>query len=361
MSETLSIAAGGDCFPDGPFYEGDEPTSREFVSTLEVLGTADLRVASFETPLTKRGQPIEKLVAVRSDPAVAADFGRLGFDVLSLANNHVYDYGPEGLADTIQALEGIGVAHVGAGDSIESAAAPTVLERKGRRVGFIAFTCLVPPGSAASAERPGVAPIRVHSEYEVNPFWQIEEPGEPKMVTIRTRVDEEDCQAALGHIRKLRAEVDILCVFIHWGYGTSEELAEYQRPLAHALVDAGADAVLGSHVHDVQGIEVHKGVPILYSPGSMVGNQIPIDYSQLSEETAELFAAMSLDGYIARLSFNADRPCEVEIVPTSLDDNGLPILAKGQNLERIFDRITRHSTKLGTSLTRRNGVLVSTA
>ena len=89
----------------------------------------------------------------------------------------------------------------------------------GLTVGFVAFTCLGAPGSFATAERPGVAAIRVHSGFEVNPLWQIDEPGEPMMVTIRTRVDEHDCQAALSHIQSLRAKVDVLCVSIHWGTG----------------------------------------------------------------------------------------------------------------------------------------------
>jgi poly-gamma-glutamate synthesis protein (capsule biosynthesis protein) len=358
MSETLSVVVGGDCFPTNHFYEGDSPISPGVAPTLDLLAAADLRFANFETPLSERGRPAEKLAAIRSHPALAADFARLGFDIVSLANNHVCDYGPDALADTIGAMDEIGVAHVGAGDSIETAAAGKVLERNGLSIGFIAFTCLAGPGAVATAERPGVAAIRVHSGYEVNPFWEIEEPGEPLMVTIRTRVDEDDCRAALDRVRALREQVDVLCVSVHWGYGGSDELAEYQRPLAHAVVDAGADAVFGNHVHAVQGIEVHEGVPILYSPGTLVGRQEPFDLAALSETMRKVVAAMSPDGYVARLSFGRDRPCEVELVPTSVDDNGLPILAHGEILERIVERVTRHSAKLGTALELRDGALI---
>jgi poly-gamma-glutamate capsule biosynthesis protein CapA/YwtB (metallophosphatase superfamily) len=357
MTDTLSIAVGGDIFPDDYFYDGESPKNPEFSSTLGLLHSADLRFGNFETPLSERGRPVEKLVAVRSHPKVAADFARLGFDLVSLANNHVCDYGPLALADTIQTLDDIGVEHVGAGESLEAAVAPTVLERKGLKVGFIAFTCLGEPGSVATAERPGVAAIRVHSGFEVNPLWQMAEPGEPMMVTIRTRVDEEDCQAALSRIQSLRREVDILCVSVHWGYGASAELAEYQRPLAHALVDAGVDAVLGNHVHDVQGIEIYKGAPILYSPGTLLGGQAPIDFDALDETARKLYAAVSPDGYLARLDFGDGR-CEVEIVPTSIDEHGLPIIARDGVLDRIVDRISRHSAELGTPLALRQGTLV---
>ncbi len=358
MNETVSLAVAGDCFPNGHFYRDGEPISARFAETVGVLERADLRFTNFETPLSYRGRPAEKLAAIRSDPELVADFGRLGFDVVTLANNHVTDYGPDALADTIDAFDGLGIAHVGAGDSIATALQPVVLERNGLTVGFIAFTCLAAAGAPATEERPGVAAIRIHSGYEVNPLWEIEEPGEPLMVTIRTRVDEDECAAALDQVRALRAQVDLLCVSVHWGYGGGADLAEYQRPLAHAVVEAGADAVLGNHVHGVQGIEIHDGVPILYSPGTLVGKQIPFDLSALDDTMLKVVASMSPDGYVASLRLGRDRSCEVELMPTSVDDNGLAIPAEGEALDRIVERVVQHSEKLDTSLTLRNGMLV---
>ncbi|MEZ5077246.1 MAG: CapA family protein [Solirubrobacterales bacterium] len=358
MSETVSLAVAGDCFPNGHFYKDGQPISDRFGETLKLLASADLRFANFETPLSDRGRPAEKLAAIRSDPALADDFGRIGFDVVTLANNHVTDYGPDALADTIGAFDRLGIAHVGAGESIAAAVEPTVIERNGIKLGFIAFTCLAAPGATATDERPGVAAIRVHSGYEVNPLWEIEEPGEPLMVTVRTRVDEEDGAAALAHIRALRTRVDVLCVSMHWGYGGGHDLAEYQRPLAHAVVEAGADAVLGNHVHGVQGIEVHEGAPILYSPGTLVGKQIPFDLSELDDTMRKVVASMSPDGYVAALHLGRGRACEVELTPTSVDDNGLAVPATGEVLDRIVERVVRHSEKLDTSLTLRNGTLV---
>src|SRR2546429_2845920 len=137
-------------------------------------------------PLSTRGQPLEKLANIRADPMIADDIGRLGLDVVSIANNHMMDYGAEALADTIASLEKQGIAHVGAGPTIAQAVEPVIVDVRGRRVGFLAFTCLVAPGAGATGSGPGVAPIHVHSAYEINPYWQAEEPGEPAMVTIRT-------------------------------------------------------------------------------------------------------------------------------------------------------------------------------
>jgi poly-gamma-glutamate capsule biosynthesis protein CapA/YwtB (metallophosphatase superfamily) len=360
VNETVSLAVGGDCFPNGHFYRDGRPISAQFAATLDVLARADLRFTNFETPLSDRGRPAEKLAAIRSDPELAADFGKLGFDIVTLANNHVTDYGPDALADTVDAFERLGIAHVGAGDSIAAALQPVVLERNGLKVGFIAFTCLAAPGAPATEERPGVAAIRVHSGYEVNPLWELEEPGEPLMVTIRTRVDEDDCSVALERVRALRAEVDLLCVSIHWGYGGGADLAEYQRPLAHAVVEAGADAVLGNHVHGVQGIEIYEGAPVLYSPGTLVGKQIPFDLAELDDTMLKVVASMSPDGYVASLRFGRDGGCEVELTPTSVDENGLAIPAADEVLERIVERVVSHSEKLDTSLTFRDGTLAPT-
>lgn len=361
MNEILSIVAAGDCFPNARFYADGAPISPGFARTLELIRQADIRFANFEMPLSERGQPLEKLAAIRAHPELAVDVKEVGFDVVSLANNHALDYGHEALADTMSALDGIGVRYLGAGDSLAAAASPVIVEARGVRVGFIAFSCLVPPGAAAAADRAGIAPIHVHSGYEVNPYWAIEEPGEPLMIEIRTRADEAEQRFAEQRIGELRAQVDFLCASIHWGYGASDDLAEYQRPLGYALLDAGADAILGNHVHAVHGIEVYDGKPILYSPGTFIGRQIPVDASDVPELVQRLLAAMSPDGYFARIGVREDGSCSLALVPTSIDANGLPLLAEGQVLERIVERVTRHSAKLGTEVVLEDGALVPAA
>ena len=358
MTDGLSLVAVGDCFPNARFFADGAPISPGFSRTIELLGTADLRFANYEMPLSNRGTPMEKLAAIRADPAIAIDVANVRFDIPSLANNHALDYGPDALADTMSNLEANGVKHLGAGMSLEEATRPLVLEVNGRRVGFVAYSCLVAAGAAAAVDRPGVAPIHVYSGYEVNPYWEIEEPGEPLMVTIRTRTDAVEQAAAEEAIRRLRPEVDVLCASIHWGYGASDDLAEYQRPLGHALIDAGADAIIGNHVHAVHGIEIYKGKPILYSPGTFIGRQIPVDASEASELMLAILASMSPDGYAARLSFDGEGSCAVALVPTSIDANGLPLIAEGAILERIAARVIRHSANLDTALELVDGALV---
>jgi poly-gamma-glutamate synthesis protein (capsule biosynthesis protein) len=344
------MIAVGDCFPNGRFYADGAPISPRFAETLALMREADVRFGNFEMPLTARGNPAEKLAAIRADPGIAVDVKELGFDLLSLANNHAFDYGMEGLSDTTAALTGIGVRTVGAGSSLAEATSPLIIPVRDARVGFLAFSCLVAAGTAASAERGGVAPIHVNSGYEINPYWAAEEPGEPGMVTIRTHPDADDQARAEDLVRQLRAEVDILCVSVHWGYGSSKRLAEYQRPLGHALIDAGADAVLGNHVHAVQGIEIYREKPILYSPGTFIGRQIPVDLREQTELMRDILLAMSPDGYLAKLDFGAGGSCSVSLVPISIDEHGLPVVARGDVLDRILSRVYEHSAQLDTKV-----------
>jgi poly-gamma-glutamate capsule biosynthesis protein CapA/YwtB (metallophosphatase superfamily) len=358
MTDTTTIVVVGDCFPTDRFYSDGAPLSPGFIDTLEKLQSADLRFGNVEPPLTDRGTPAEKLAAIRTHPDVGQDIAHLNFDVITLANNHVTDYGPDGLEDTIRLFDELGVAHVGAGRTLADAVKPVIVEHSGIRIGFIAFTCLAAPNARATDEKPGVAAIRVHSGYEVDPLWEIEEPGEPLMVQIRTRTDEEDTAFALERIRELRDQVDFLCVSIHMGYGGAHELAEYQRPFSHAVIDAGADAILGNHTHAVQGIEIYNGKPILYSPGTFVGRQEPFDTSDMSDSMLKIVAQLSPDGYLAYLHAGKDGSSTVEMLPTSVDEKGLPILAEGEIADRIFARMSKHSAKLDTPLQERDGRIV---
>jgi poly-gamma-glutamate synthesis protein (capsule biosynthesis protein) len=115
---------------------------------------------------------------------------------------------------------------------------------------------------------------------------------------------------------------------------------------------------LGHHVHAVHGVEMYNGRPILYSPGNFVGRQVPEDESRVDELAARLIAAMSPDGYIAQLSFDGVGTCSVELIPTSMNERGLPSIATGPTAERILQRIERLSAKLGTAVERRQDALI---
>ena len=271
MRDTVSIVAVGDLVPSRRLFQERQAAENDFGQTVAFLKAADVTFGDLEMPLSLQGHPKEKLIAFHASPEITPDLKEAGFDVLALANNYSLDYGYEALFETIDGLDRLGIRHIGAGRSLAEAVAPEILEVKGQRIGFVAFTSLLPTGAAASDKRPGLAPIHVHVAYQVNPYFEMEEPGNRPVV--KTWADPRDLSVFEQVIRDLRSQVDFLIVSAHWGFGAGEELAEYQRPLGHALIDAGADIVFGNHVHAVHGIEVYRGKAILYSPGNFIAQQ----------------------------------------------------------------------------------------
>jgi poly-gamma-glutamate capsule biosynthesis protein CapA/YwtB (metallophosphatase superfamily) len=312
---------------------------------LEPLGAADIAFGDLETPLSRGGYPVEKSLTMRADPEIIEDLKAMHFDIFALANNHMMDWSEVALLDTIALLHANGVKSVGAGADLSDAVAPVLVETRGAIVAFLACTCLLPVGSAAGTGRPGLAPIHVHSSFDVNPYDQLEEPGHPPVV--RTRPDEVDIERLAEQIRGVRGSVDFVAVSVHMGFGYQDGLADYERTVSHALVDAGADVVFGNHVHTIKGIESYKGKAIMYSPGNFVAQQprenqppeILADYEQMSD-----------DAYIALLDVRDAGSYDLRLMPTYVNGDGLPVLARGDDFDRIAERVTRLSAVLGTTV-----------
>jgi len=240
----------------------------------ELLRRADVTFVNLETQITDRGAPWDKSDYHRVDASQVATLTDLDVDAVTLANNHMLDYGPLGLDDTLSAIAGAGIAAVGAGNDLAEAAAGAVLPTERGAIGVLGFSASLPPGTGAGVGRPGVAPVRVLQSYSPDPVLLPEQPGMAPYA--HTSAVEEDVAVIAAAIAQTRARADLVVVAAHWGiplgfaapsYGI---LAEYQRPLAHRLVDAGADIVIGHHPHYVQPIELYRGSLILYSVGNFV-------------------------------------------------------------------------------------------
>jgi poly-gamma-glutamate synthesis protein (capsule biosynthesis protein) len=219
---------------------------------------ADLFVVNLECPFTARGEKVPKNFNFRADPMLVAALESAGVDVVSLANNHLMDYGEVGLIDTLSTLDTAKIAHFGAGRTLAAAREPAIVTVKGTRFAFLGYFFLgdrniEPEQVIATAQTPGVAGH--HSD----------------LATIKEWV-QADVKAA-------RARADVVIPFFHWGREGNSQPEPYQVELAHAAVDAGASAVLGSHPHVLQGLETYRGAPIAYSLGNFVfgGNWNPGD------------------------------------------------------------------------------------
>lgn len=343
--DPLTLAAIGDVMPGARLFRDGQPVTSGLAGVARVLGAADVVVGNMDGVLSTRGHRREKLITIRADPAEAADYARLGFDVVSVANNHGTDYGAAGLFDTIEALEAAGVRAVGGGPDLEAATTPVVVEKDGWRVGVTAWTACLPTGAAAAPGRPGLAPLHVHTSYEVDPLLLMEEPASAPVV--RSHVDPADLAAATEVVGRLREDVDLLVVLVHWGGGLSEGLVEYQRPLGHAFVDGGADVVVGAHPHRPLGIETYRGRAILYSPGTLVDL---MDRSVVPEDLRPLLGMVSPDSFVAAFDVDPGGGYTMRLAPMTIPEAGLPAPAEGEAFDRIAARLVALSAPLGTEL-----------
>jgi poly-gamma-glutamate synthesis protein (capsule biosynthesis protein) len=329
---------------------------------------ATIGFGNLETPLTTRGARAEKAATHRAHPDRVADVLAFGFDVVTLANNHMLDYGPAGLAQTLEVLAAANVDAVGAGRNCSDALRAVVRPTPHGAVAFVGLCAALPPGFAATEDRPGVAGVRVRQSVAIDPALQAEQPGGAPFV--HTESYQADVEAACAAIRAVRKDARLVVVALHWGiphgfaarsYGI---LAEYQRPLAHALVDAGADLIVGHHPHVVHPIERYRGALIAYS----LGNYVFHSWGHLGEgpavamppdAAAEPEQTLSLDMPLApfRNPFGAEEMLEsvvltvapptrsragmrVGFVPTVMV-NGDPYIPDAARCDRVLDRLTR--------------------
>ena len=230
-----------------------------FQHVVEVLRSGDITFANCEQTYSDKGYLIRGH-GTNSESRNLPALLYAGFDILSLANNHTLDWGAEALLDTMARFQEAGLPYVGVGKNLAEARQPVILERKGIKVGFLAYSCVHPDGYEADDDKEGLAPVRVWTIYEKVDY----QPGTPpRIVTIPYK---EDLAAMVEDIQKLKARVDVVVISFHWGqHFIPHVIPMYCFDVGHAAIDAGADLILGTHTHILKGIEVYKGKVIFYS------------------------------------------------------------------------------------------------
>ena len=226
------------------------------------LSKADLLFGQLEPCLADTGSPASQCrLPMRGDPAGGRAIRNAGYDVISFATNHCMDWGREAFFQTLDVIKGNGMSPLGAGKNLEEARRPVIKTVGDVRFGFLGYNSILPQDYWATDERPGCVPMRAHTVYQ-----QIEhdQPGTP--CRIHTFAFREDMEAMKEDIKKLRSQVDVLIMSIHWGiHFIPAVLADYQRDVAHAAIDAGADLILGHHSHILKPVEIYKDKVIFYS------------------------------------------------------------------------------------------------
>lgn len=305
---TLSVAGFGDMIFDREVstlisYSGGQAP---LAAVADRLSSADLAVGNLESTLASSGtKNPTKDVTFRGDPRGIAALEHAGVDAVSLANNHVLDYGPQPLLDTIAALDKHGIAHAGAGANKTAAWTPATIERRGAKTAYLAFSHIVPAGFIAQDDRAGFASGRMDMGL----------------------VDEA--------IREARRTHDYVIVSFHWGVEYADNPTAEQVENAHRAIDAGADMVLAHHPHVIQGVEFYKKGLIAYSLGDFV-------FDHYSRKTGEAF--------ILNAKLGPDGVSDVSAVPVYLDGYGRPEVVTGSEASVILKRLKNISSPLGSTV-----------
>jgi len=286
---TWTLLAGGDVLMDRSEPSGIDP----FQSIEPALDSADLAVVNSEMAISDRGAPLEKQYVFRAPPSAARRIASAGIDVVSLANNHAMDYGPEALVHTVDLLEKAGVVALGAGADRAAAHRHRVVAVKdGVRVAFVGVSMIVPLNFPAGPGSAGIASARP-------PSW------------------------VLDSVRTADGAADVVIVVVHWGVERSTCPSDAQRAFARDLMDAGADAVIGHHPHVLQPVEFSGGRLVAYSLGNFVWHP----RWGITGETGVL-----------QIDFDDDEIVGWTFHPHLLNDDGAPVpVGEGSRYDRIVD------------------------
>jgi poly-gamma-glutamate capsule biosynthesis protein CapA/YwtB (metallophosphatase superfamily) len=286
----------------------DAPADYPWGDTLPVLRRADVRIANLECVLAAGGEPEPgKVFHFRSDPGNVESLRCAGIDVVSLANNHVLDFGPDAFREMLPLLDGAGILHAGAGMDKEAAGMPAALQAAGTTVGVIAFT-------------------------DNQPGWKADR--NPGVYYVPVADADRRSVELLDRVRRTRSRTGFLIVSAHWGANWGSAVPRGHRTLAHALVEAGADVVYGHSPHIFRGVELYRNRPILYSAGDFV------------DDYAVDPVARNDQSFIFQLDTEGTTPRTLRLYPTVIRD--FQARLAGAESADIAHRMQRLSAHLGS-------------
>ncbi len=305
--ETIRIIATGDLMlahravPYIQNYGIDYP----FSATRKFLSRADIAISNLEAPFATKGTSFEKKYTFKSPPEFAKGIKNAGIDVLTLANNHIMDFGPDGLRSTLQTLDKHNLHYCGAGMNRLEAVQPAIVYRGGWKVGFLAYSLTYPEEFWATSKRPGTVypvPEKMH-----------------------------------GEIADLKEACDIVVVSFHWGGEMRIHPKGYQKNYAHQAIDAGADLIIGHHPHVLQGFELYKKKLIAYSLGNYA-------FGSLSNavDTSVLF----------EVSFDNGELVYADIIPIDVNNYRVhfsPKVLSGEKRKSVIQEVNNLSSPLNKS------------
>jgi poly-gamma-glutamate synthesis protein (capsule biosynthesis protein) len=293
---TITLAFGADVqFEERTLKLLDNPQTA-FGPIAKTLSAADIAMVNLETAVTDRGTPEPKQFHFRAPTTAYDALKAAGVDVVTLANNHTLDYGRVGLDDTLNAAKQHNFPIVGAGANAAAAYAPWITEVKGVKIAFIGMSTVNELATtwAAKDNRSGIAMG-------------------------------QDQQRAVQAVRDAGTKADVVVVNMHWGTQYESCPTDGQKSLAQALVDAGADIIVGSHVHQFQGQGWLGKTYVFYGMGNFLWRTND---------------AATNDTGVVRVSLQGTQIVKTEFLPAYIDRHtGQPKLVTGAEAARITKEV----------------------
>jgi poly-gamma-glutamate synthesis protein (capsule biosynthesis protein) len=309
---SVTIVAGGDVIGDRSIRTiiSDQGGEAVFAGIDGILRKADLALVNLETPLTNDGDPqYWKDVVFKGDPRLAEAMAEAGIDVVTMANNHAGDQGDSGLMDSIRHVRKAGLKVCGAGEDLAAARLPRFFTVDGVRVAFLGFTDVLPVGFPATSSSPGTSPGR------------------------------SDIGAVKQAVRNAAKKADYVVVAWHWNFEFTTAPSYLESSEGKAMIDAGADLVIGHHPHVLQGVQAYHGGFIAWSTGNLVFDHQSGSCAQTMLVRAEL----------------SKKRIEVDLIPLTIAYDGRPKRTYG-GAATILSRVKSYSSHLGTKVSIEDGI-----
>ncbi len=304
--EPIQIVAGGDVMLDSWIEElvRTEGWHYPFVHLDSILSDSDLVFANLEAPFGRQDSAYPKTYTFQVSPDLVQVLQAGNINMVSLANNHILDFGTEALKETMQLLDKHQIKYSGAGMNLSEARRPAVFETKGKKIAVACYSLTFPVEFWATDSSGGTC-------FPYHTFFYKD-------------------------IRRFKAENDLLVISFHWGGELLTAPKEYQLDLAHRAIDAGADLILGHHPHVIQGLEVYKGKLIAYSLGNYV-------FSSYSDKATQ--------SMLLKLSYNGDAIEKCTIYPINVHNRHVefqPRLLAHSDKTMFFNELIELSQELNS-------------
>jgi poly-gamma-glutamate synthesis protein (capsule biosynthesis protein) len=346
-------------------------TAPSAVPRIRSLLKGDVIFTNLEGTVAETGQSVQEGRGFLTPPESLDALATLGFNLLSLSNNHAFDLKGTGIENTLREVNRRGIVHAGTGHTLVEAAAPGYLHKSNVTVALVSSASgLIAPGASASADRPGVNELRIQAGDKPNEATA-DLPGAPANTP-----NQEDAKRILESIREAKEHADLVIVYQHnhvfgshafstlFAEGMAERLApnEWLKNWTHAEIDAGADIVVMHGAPLLHGVEIFHGKPIFYDLGNFIFN-VPPTLIYITEPIAWESVVADVEFQGKELRSITLRPIELNNLGDGQPDvhdpyasneflhtRGLPSLATGAKARYILERLADLSKPFGTTV-----------